>query len=233
MELLERIGVRRYKIPSGEVTNLPLLGEVAQTGKPVILSSGMSSWEELDRAVDAFLGRGTNLTVLQCSSMYPCTYESVGLNVLALMKERWGVPVGFSDHTETNYAAFTAVALGAVTIEKHFTLSHDLYGSDARNSAEPDQFRDLVLGVRAIETMLQSQVDKSDLTRYEEMRSIFQKSIVALVDIPADTVLTREMLGIKKPGTGMPSHQIDKVLGGRARRTIPSDTVLTEADIIF
>ncbi len=93
MELLERIGVRRYKIPSGEVTNLPLLGEVAQTGKPVILSSGMSSWEELDRAVDAFLGRGTNLTVLQCSSMYPCTYESVGLNVLSLMKERWVFPI--------------------------------------------------------------------------------------------------------------------------------------------
>ncbi|MGH6802388.1 MAG: N-acetylneuraminate synthase family protein, partial [Methyloceanibacter sp.] len=122
VELLEKIGVRRYKVPSGEVTNLPYLEVVAQTGKPVLLSSGMSNWAELDAAVDTMLRHHDRLTVLQCTSEYPCPPERVGLNVMMEMRARYKLPVGLSDHTRTNYAAYAAVVLGASVIEKHFTL---------------------------------------------------------------------------------------------------------------
>src|SRR5919202_3475078 len=141
VERLERLGVRRYKIGSGEVTNLELVRRVAATGKPVLLTSGMSSWAELDAAVAA---AGDDVTVLQCTSEYPTPPERVGLNVLAELRERYGRPVGLSDHTIGNYAAFAAVTLGAVVVEKHFTLSKNLYGPDAAFSMEPDELDDLV-----------------------------------------------------------------------------------------
>src|SRR5204863_3388504 len=135
VERLERIGVARYKIGSGEVTNLELVRRVAATGKPVLLTSGMSSWSELDAAVEA---PGGDVTVLQCTSEYPTPPERVGLNVLAELRERYGRPVGLSDHTLGSSAALAVVALGAVVVEKHFTLSRESYGPDARFAAEPD-----------------------------------------------------------------------------------------------
>ena len=160
VERLERIGVSRYKIGSGEVSNLELVRRVAATGKPVLLTSGMSTWAELDAAVEA---AGDDVTVLQCTSEYPTPPERVGLNVLAELRERYGKPVGLSDHSLGNHAAFAAVALGAVVVEKHFTLSNDLYGPDAAMALEPDELEDLVEGVRAIETMLAHPVDKNEL----------------------------------------------------------------------
>ena len=229
--LLEDVGVDQYKIASGEVTNLPLLEEVARTGKPVILSSGMTNWAELDAAVETIRRRHRRVTVLQCTSAYPCAYEQVGLNVMAEMRARYELPVGLSDHTAANYAAFAAAALGAVMIEKHFTLSRHLYGSDARHSSEPRQFKELVAGVRAIDTMLETPVDKDVLAGFEAMREVFQKSIVTTVEIPAGTVITAAMVGIKKPGTGLAPARLATVVGARARRAIPADTPLSEADL--
>jgi N,N'-diacetyllegionaminate synthase len=231
VELLEDVGIARYKIPSGEVSNAPLMEVVAQTGKPVILSSGMSSWAELDRAVNIFVKQGNELAVLQCTSTYPCPYDRVGLNVMLEMKARYGVPVGLSDHTLTNYACFTAVALGATIVEKHFTLSKRLYGSDAKHSAEPDQLRDLVDGIRAIEVLTSSQVDKSDASPFADMKRIFEKSVVTIAPLPAGTVLDRAMLGIKKPGTGIPAARIGEVVGRRLRHAVEADAVLTDADL--
>jgi N,N'-diacetyllegionaminate synthase len=229
--LLEDVGIDIYKIPSGEVTNLPLLHEVAQTKRPVMLSSGMSTWAELDAAVDALQGARDRLTVLQCTSMYPCPPERVGLNVLDQLRRRYGLAVGLSDHTVTNHAAFAAVALGAETVERHFTLSRHLYGSDAAHSSEPDQFRELVEGIRAIERMRAMPVDKDTVDDLGEMRRVFQKSIVAVVDIPAGAVLVESMLGLKKPGTGFAPDRLPAVIGRRARRLIPADSVLTEEDV--
>ena len=130
VDLLEEVGVDAYKIPSGEVTNLPMLERVAATGKPCYLSSGMSDWAELDAAVGA-LRPGGPLVVMQCTSAYPCPPERVGLNVIGEMAARWGLPVGFSDHTLGPAAAIAAVAVGAVVVEKHFTFSRLMYGSDA------------------------------------------------------------------------------------------------------
>src|SRR5579859_505765 len=154
VERLERIGVDRHKIASGEVTNLPFLERLARTRRPLLLSSGMSSWAELDAAVEVLRRADTDFSVLQCTSEYPCPPEHVGLNMLPELRVRYGVPVGLSDHTTGQYACFAAVALGATVLEKHFTLSKRLYGPDAALSAEPDELADLVRGVREIESML-------------------------------------------------------------------------------
>jgi N-acetylneuraminate synthase len=225
VDRLERLAVGRYKIGSGEVTNLDLVRRVAAAGKPVLLTSGMSSWAELDRAVEA---AGDDVTVLQCTSAYPTPPERVGLNVLAELRERYGKPVGFSDHTVGNYAAFAAVALGATVVEKHFTLSKQLYGPDAAMSMEPDELEDLVEGIRDIEAMLASPVDKDDLEPLAEMKRVFEKSVVTVADIPAGATIDREMVAAKKPGTGIPAARIGDVVGRTARADIAADTVLTE-----
>jgi N,N'-diacetyllegionaminate synthase len=225
VERLEQIGVQRYKIGSGEVTNLELVRRVAATAKPVLLTSGMSSWAELDAAVAA---AGDDVTVLQCTSEYPTPPERVGLNVLAQLRERYGKRVGFSDHSEGNYAAFAAVALGAVVVEKHFALSKNLYGPDAAFSMEPDELEDLVEGIRDIETMLGNPVDKDDLDRVAEMKRVFEKSVVTVADVAAGATIERTMLAAKKPGTGIPAARIDDVVGRRAARDLPADTVVTE-----
>ncbi|MGH7380730.1 MAG: N-acetylneuraminate synthase family protein [Candidatus Methylomirabilales bacterium] len=233
VELLEKIGVSRYKVPSGEVTNLPLLEVIAGTGKPVLLSSGMSNWAELDAAVNTILRHHDRLTVLQCTSEYPCPYERVGLNVMTQMRERYKLPVGLSDHTLTNYAAYAAVVLGASVIEKHFTLSRHMYGSDAKHSLEPPEFAEMVRGIRAIETMLANPINKEDVTGHKEMKEAFEKSLVAVTDIPAGARLTREMIGIKKPGTGIRAARLHEVLGKRTTRRISAETVLMPTDIVW
>jgi N,N'-diacetyllegionaminate synthase len=225
VERLERLGVERYKIGSGEVTNLELVRRVAATGKPVLLTSGMSSWVELDAAVAA---AGDDVTVLQCTSEYPTPPEHVGLNVLAELRERYGRPVGLSDHSLGNYAAFAAVALGAVVVEKHFALSREAYGPDAALAMEPDELEDLVDGIRSIETMLANPVDKDDLSDLREMKRVFEKSIVTTREIPAGAEISREMVAAKKPGTGIPARFLPEIIGRRARITIPADTVVTE-----
>ncbi|NJN66447.1 MAG: N-acetylneuraminate synthase [Chloroflexaceae bacterium] len=230
VELLETVGVARYKIPSGEVTNLPLLEVVAQTGKPVLLSSGMSSWAELDEAVNILLRYHTQVTVLQCTSEYPCPYEQVGLNVMLEMRERYQLPVGLSDHTLTNYAAFAAVTLGASVIEKHITFNRAMYGSDARHSLEPPEFAELVRGIRAIEMVINAHVNKDEVARFATMKQTFEKSIVSLVTIPAGTSITEAMVGLKKPGTGLPACRLQSVIGKRTIRDVPKDRLIQEED---
>ena len=228
---MEEIGIARYKIPSGEVTNLPLLRAVAATGKPVLLSSGMSDWAELDSAVDSLRASAGEITVLQCTSQYPTPDERVGLNVIPEMAARWRLPVGYSDHTLDNHAAFAAVALGATVVEKHLTFSRAMYGSDARHSAEPEQFADLVRGLRAIARMVSRKVDKDDLAPFRDMKAIFEKSVVAVRDIAAGTELTDDLLTVKKPGSGIPAAQFDDLLGRRAKRDLKGDSLLTWDDV--
>jgi N-acetylneuraminate synthase len=225
LERLEQLGVARHKIPSGEVTNLELVRAAAATGKPVLLSSGMSSWEELDAAVEA---AGELVTVLQCTSEYPTPPERVGLNVLAELRERYGKPVGLSDHTVGPYASLAAVALGAAVVEKHFTLSREMYGPDAALALEPDELEDLVEGIREIEAMIAAPVDKSDVESFRALKHVFEKSVVAVTDIPAGTTIERSMLAAKKPGTGIPARRLEEVVGRRAAADIAADTVVTE-----
>ena len=205
-------GFEIIKIPSGEVTNIPMIREVAKTGLPVLLSSGMSNWDELGAAVTA-LGDNPSLCIMQCSSMYPTPAEKVGLNVLSDIKSRFGRIVGLSDHTLTGATAVAAVALGAQVIEKHFTISKLLYGPDARFSLDPDEFRRLVDDIHYIAAALKADVDKDDLALYGEMKEVFQKSIVARTVINKGDMLTMENIAFKKPGTGIPASDVDSIIG--------------------
>ena len=227
VDRLERVGIAQYKIPSGEVTNLPMLAHIADTGKPILLSSGMSTWAELDAAVEAIRLKHDQLTVLQCTTEYPCQYEHLGLNVMLEMRKRYNLPVGLSDHTLTNYAPIVAATLGASVIEKHITLSRRMYGSDAQHSLEPADLTDLVKGVRATEAMLKSDIDKDNIEQFRVMKDTFEKSVVSIVDIPVGTIIERDMLGIKKPGTGVPARQISEVLGKTVVTKIDADTLIS------
>lgn len=229
--LLESVGISRYKIPSGEVSNLPMLEAVARTGKPVLLSSGMSSWTELDAAVATIRAYHDRLCVMQCTTAYPCPPEKVGLNVLGEIRTRWGCEIGYSDHTLENNACLAAVALGATVVEKHLTFSRAMYGSDARHSAEPNQFADLVRGVREIEAILANPVNKDDLSGVKEMKAIFEKSVVSVRAIAKGTAITADMVAVKKPGNGIPAAKLDQVIGSIARADIPADVLVAEGDI--
>jgi len=230
IHLLEEIDIQQYKIPSGEVTNLPLIEEIAKTGKPVLLSSGMSSWDELDRAINLILNYHNHLTLMQCTSEYPCPYTRVGLNVMLEMRNRYNLPVGLSDHTLSNYASFAAVTLGAQVIERHFAFSRRMYGSDAKHSLEPQELKELVCGVRAIETILSSAVNKSDVSSVQDMKKMFEKSIVPLIDLSSGTVLKKEMLGTRRPGNGISPTRLDEVIGKRIKKDLKAFSILRDDD---
>ncbi|MBR29835.1 MAG: N-acetylneuraminate synthase [Spirochaetaceae bacterium] len=230
VDLLEEVGVEIYKIPSGEVSNVPLLEHIVRTGKPVYLSSGMSNWQELDQAVKV-LRPGGPLTIMQCSSIYPCPPEKVGLNVMLEMKHRYGLPVGFSDHTLGQAACVSAVALGATVIEKHFTFSRMMYGSDARHSLEPEDFRELCSNLREAETIRNNPINKDSNTEYSEMKRIFEKSIVTRRDLPANHILEISDLAFKKPGDGIPAARYSAVLGKSIKAPLPSNRKISWEDL--
>ena len=233
IEILEKIDMMKYKIPSGEVTNIPLLEVIAETKKPILLSSGMSSWEELDNAVNTIQKTHNNITVLQCTSEYPCDYERVGLNIMMEIKDRYNLPIGLSDHTLSNYSAFAATVLGATVIEKHLSFNRKMYGSDAKHSLEPNEFKDLVDGIEAIQKMLSSKIDKNLIVKdMKEMKEVFQKSIVSVVDIPKNSIITKDMIGYKKPGIGIPASDYNNVIGKKTKKDISNNSLILEKDII-
>ncbi len=228
VDLLEKVGVFGYKIPSGEVTNLPLLEKLAKIGKPVFLSSGMSTWIELDEAVEVL--KNCDLTVMQCSSVYPCPSEQVGLNVITEMKDRYKCRIGFSDHTIGLSAAISAVTLGATVIEKHFTFSRKMYGSDAKHSMEPTEFATFCSEVNNTWKMLDNPVDKNFIYNYKEMKKIFEKSIIAACNIPKGNKLKLNHLAFKKPGDGIPASKYKDVIGRVTSRGIKENQKLSFKD---
>jgi len=231
VDLLESVNVSVYKIPSGEITNLPLLEYVARKGKPIIMSSGMSSFPELEEAISLIRRFNQDIILMQCTSEYPCPYQNVGLNLLQELKQRFDLPVGLSDHTLTIYTAIAAVALGACVIEKHLTLSKRMYGPDAQFSLTPEEFRQMVEGIRAVETALSHPVDKGDIGRFEYMRRTFQKSIVSIADIPRGTEIREDMISIKKPGDGLHPRYFKEIIGKKVLRDIPRDSLIHKEDI--
>lgn len=230
VDLLEETGVDAYKIASGEVTNLPLLKRIAATGKPVVLSSGMSDWAELDRAVEV-LRAGGPLIVMQCTSAYPCPPERAGINVIGEIAKRYGVETGFSDHTAGIAASVAAISAGATVVEKHYTFSKYMYGSDAQFGQEPEAFARYCAEIKDAWAIVQSPVDKADLSGVREMKSVFEKSIVTAIAVRSGDVLGDHHLAFKKPGTGIRADRVDAVLGKRATRDLPPDHMLAEADL--
>jgi len=228
IELLEKVGVSTYKVPSGEVNNFPYLIALAKTGKKILLSSGMSTWAELDGAVDILQENGCReIIVMQCTSVYPCPPEHTGLNVMLEMQRRYNLPVGFSDHTLGIAVPIAAVTLGATVIEKHFTLSKEMYGPDAKNSATPEELRALVVAIRELERALAYKVNKDkEAESLVTMKVTFEKSLVAACDLEAGTVLEERHLAYKKPGDGIPAKRFKEVIGKRLGCRVKKDTKL-------
>lgn len=233
VELLSDIGMKVWKIASGEIGSLQLLQRIAGTGDPIILSSGMSDWAELDAAVDLVRDSGNQLAVLQCTTAYPCPPESVGLNMLDVLRDRYEVPVGLSDHTGNIFAGLAAVTLGAEILEIHVAMSREMFGPDVKASVTTSELQQLVAGCRQIERMIASPVDKIKMaSEMSHLRSLFTKSVVAGADIPAGTVLAQEHLKLKKPGTGIPASQLPDVLGKKLSRDLQVDDFLQLSDLV-
>lgn len=232
VDLLMDIGVSVWKVASGEVCNFPLLKYMAETGLPVLLSSGMSGMEELGRAVDCVRTNGSDVGVFQCTTAYPCPPEKVGLNNISIFKERFGCPVGLSDHSGEIYPSFAAVTLGATMLEFHIAFGKEAsYGPDASSSLIPEQVNRVVEGVRFFERMVAAPVDKDGMAKeLQPLRDLFTKSVVAVKDIPAGTVLEGCHLALKKPGSGIPAQRISEVLGKTLVRDIHADDLLSEND---
>lgn len=232
VDLLERIGVPAWKVGAGEITNLPLIERMARTGTGVILSTGVASWEDLDRAVETVRRFDTPVAVMQCTTLYPCPAERVGLNVMAEIRERYGCPVGLSDHSGTVYAGLAAATLGADLLEVHTVFSRECFGPDVAASLPTADLRDLVQGVRFIEKALANPVNK-DVVAGElvEMRRIFTKSVVAKRDLAAGERLAEEDLAVKKPGTGIPVARLRELLNRKLRRPVPADGLISEEDL--
>ena len=230
VELLERVGNPVYKIASGEVTNPPLIRRIAETGKPVIISTGMSGLEEVDAAVAILREHDVPLMVLQCTSNYPCPPEKVNLRAMETLRERYGVPVGLSDHTPDVHTSVAAVALGAVAVEKHFTLSKRLYGPDHHASLTPDELARLVAGVRQVLPALGTGEKERD-PELDPARATFEKSVVSIGEIAEGATIEATMLTTKRPGNGIPATRLDEVVGRRAARAIPANELLSEDDL--
>jgi N-acetylneuraminate synthase len=232
VDLLLKTDVPAWKVASGEVGNRPLLERLADTGLPVILSSGMSPVAEIDASVALLRRRKSPVAVLQCTSAYPCPPEKIGLNLMAEFRGRYGCPAGLSDHSGTIYPSLAGAALGMDLLEVHVTLSRELFGPDVPASVTSAELAQLVEGVRFIERMRDNPVTKDDMaTETAPLRSLFTKSVVPRVDLPAGTVLTAELLTVKKPGTGIPAERLPELIGRRLRRAVTADALLGHEDL--
>jgi N,N'-diacetyllegionaminate synthase len=231
VELLEEIGVDIYKIPSGEVTNTPMLDLISKSDKTVILSSGMSNYKELDLAYE-ILNKSKELIIMQCTSEYPCPPERIGLNVLDIIKNRYNVTIGFSDHSMGYAASFAAAAKGCYVIEKHFTFSRLMYGSDASISMEPHEFKIFSSGLNEIWTMLENPIDKDDISRYAEMKVVFQKSIVSSTSMKKGHKISYNDLAFKKPGDGISASEWENIIGKIVNKNIEKDHKFNQKDFL-
>jgi N-acetylneuraminate synthase len=230
--LLDRVGMPLWKIASGETSNTALLDRILETGRPVLLSTGMSPLEEIDRAVARVRARHVEVGVFQCTTAYPCPPEKIGINLIPFYRERYGCPVGLSDHSATIYAGLAGAALGIDMLEVHVALSREMFGPDVVASVTTQELRQLVDGVRFIERMRANPLDKNaSAEETAPLRKLFTRSLVASATLPAGTVIAREHVSIKKPGTGLPPDRLDEVIGRRLARPVTVDQVLAAEDI--
>lgn len=232
VDLLSRVGMPAWKIASGEVNNIPLFEAIASLGLPILLSSGMSSIPEIDAAVSRVRARQLPLVLMQCTTTYPSPPEKIGLNLITLFRDRYGCAAGLSDHSGTIYPSLAAATLGVTALEVHVTLSRSMFGPDVSSSVTPPEFKQLVEGVRFIERMRTHPIDKDQVSQnLEPVRRLFTKSIVARSDLKKGTVLTEELITLKKPGTGLGPEKWASILGRKLIRDVTADEMITEADL--
>ena len=228
-DFLDSIGVPAFKTGSGELTHLPMQRHIARKHKPMIVSTGMSTPEEIDATVQAVRAEGAPFALMHCTSTYPTPFEHVQLDCIPALQQKYGVPVGFSDHTLGTFMAFAAVALGANLYEKHFTTSRSLPGPDQQGSIEPRELADLITGVRAIEQARGA--TKKIQPGEQDVRNMAHHSIVTIRDVAAGATITAADVWAKRPGTGIPAARIGEVIGRKAARAIASGTLVATGDL--
>jgi len=227
VDLLDKLGVPAFKIPSGEITDFPLLRHIATKHKPIILSTGMATLGEIEEALEIVRKEGAEeIVLLHCVSCYPTKIEDTNLKAMDTLRYAFNLPVGLSDHSLGVSILVAAVALGACVIEKHFTLDKNLPGPDHRASLEPDELKEMVRAIRDVEKALGNGI-KRPTVEEEENQKVGRRSLVARVDIPEGTIITEEMLDAKRPGTGISPKYIAALVGRKAVSTIKKDELIT------
>jgi len=228
-DFLEGVGVPAFKTGSGELTNVPLQRHIARKGKPMIVSTGMSTPDEIEATVQVLEEEGARFALMHCTSTYPTPYEHVQLGCIASLQQRYGVPVGFSDHTLGSAIALAAVASGANLFEKHFTISRSLPGPDQQGSMEPRELAETVQGIRAIEHARGA--TKAIQPGEQDVRNMALHSVVSIRDIPAGATIGPDDVWAKRPGTGIPARRLGEVIGRIATSAIPRDRLITWEDL--
>lgn len=215
IELLNNIKLKCFKIPSGEITNLPYLRKIGKFNKKIIISTGMSNVKEIEKAIQVLIKSGTKknkISILHCNTEYPTPFEDVNLKAMKSLRKKFKCPVGYSDHTVGIEIPIAAVALGASIIEKHITLNKNMKGPDHKASIEPKDFEKMIKGIRIIEKSLGSSIKKPSSSEIKNI-SIARKSIVAAKKIKKGEIFTTKNLTVKRPGTGLSPMLWDKILG--------------------
>lgn len=231
IRLLERIGVPAWKVASGEVTNRLFLDAMIATKKPVLVSSGMSYLEEMDVTMALLKSAGSPAAVFQCTTAYPCPPERIGLNQVSELIQRYGCPIGLSDHSGTSYPSLAAVTLGARLIEVHITFSREMFGPDVSASLTTDEFAKMVEGIRFIERMKASpMVKNASAETMEPLRRMFGQSLVAATDLEAGAELARDHLSCRKPGHGISAADIESVIGRKLKHAVKAAQFLSADD---
>ncbi len=229
LNLIKNLNVKRYKIPSGEITNLPYLRFIASQKKPIILSTGMSNIKEIGDALDELIVSGVKheeITILHCTTEYPAPLEDINLNAMTTIRNKFQIKVGYSDHTLGTEVSLAAVALGATIIEKHLTLDRNLNGPDHKASLEPDEFFTLVKGIRKISKSLGG-FEKKISNSEKKNVSVVRKSIMAKTEIKEGDLFSSNNLCVKRPGTGISPMLWDQVIGKRAKRDFKVNEQIT------
>ena len=233
VDLLENIGVSKYKIGSGEVSNFLMLERIARTGKQIILSSGMSSYDELDLTTKFLNRQSASYSILQCTTAYPTQPHEWGLNVIQELKSRYSVPIGFSDHSGDIYACLAATALGAEILEFHVVFDKKMFGPDAPSSLTMEETTKLVTGVKQIGIANTNKIDKSENARFTQLKEIFEKSLAVNADLEKGQKIRFEHLEAKKPkGYGVDAKDYFRVIGKVLKRKVVKGDFLKLEDII-
>ena len=232
VEILESCDVPAWKVASGELNNEPLLDRMCATGKPLLISSGMSSWFELDRTIELVRNNQSDFALFQCTTAYPCPPEQWGLNVLDEMRQRYRCPIGLSDHSGTTTPGIAAVAQGASMLEFHIAFSNAQFGPDARASLTIERTAELVQAIRQLDVALGHPLNKDEQAKQlEPLHRLFTKSIVAARDLSAGTVLSEADLAMKKPGDGLPSCELPNLVGRTLRHPVQQDQQMQLSDL--
>jgi N-acetylneuraminate synthase len=232
VDLLESTGIKSYKIGSGEVSNFLLLEKVAKTGKPIILSSGLSNYSDISDAIDFLKPFKNDVSVLQCTTSYPTHAKNVGLNVIVEMKEKFDLKIGLSDHSGEIFPSLSAISLGAEILEFHAIFDKKMFGPDSDSSLEMDKIAELVKGVRFIEESLNNKVDKNSIAGKQNLKNMFGKSLSVNKDMARGTVITFDDLEAKKPeGYGIPAKEYQSVIGKAINKDLTCWDFLNEVDI--